>query len=248
MRFNSVGLPASCLAIFVFAGCKAEPAPGPLIIILADHYVSRDDFGADLRAQRADITDEEVNRQYETFLNDLKAVQSEQTAILRDLIREHGIRGVFKEGVTAANVERFHRRAAELAATRLADLQRRLDSDDFGQQALALVEIDAYERDLLQIGAAGRLVMENVCQVKPLVDEQLMQAANPANHGWRFDTPENDARERAMARRLVAAGPVTIAVVGQFHDLRAEIAAECPSCRVEVFMPLEIDRMNSIGK
>ena len=59
-------------------------------------------------------------------------------------------------------------------------------------------------------------------------------AADPAKLGWRFNGPENAAREAAMARRLIQAGPVAVAVLGQAHDLADEIKAACAACRVEV--------------
>ena len=91
-------------------------------------------------------------------------------------------------------------------------------------------------------------MMIQECDVLPLDDERLLEAANPEKLDWRFDGPENDAREQFMARQLVSAGPVAVAIVGQYHDLRAEIAAICPDCRVQVIMPMEIDRMNSVGR
>ncbi len=94
----------------------------------------------------------------------------------------------------------------------------------------------------------GRLMMIHECDVLPLDDEQLMEAANPEKLDWRFDGPEIDAREAFMARHLVSAGPVAVAIVGRYHDLRAEIAAICPDCRVQIIMPSEIDRMNGVGR
>lgn len=91
----------------VLAGCSRQPPPQRIVHILNYHYVSRDDFTADLRDQDPDVSDAEIGERYAAFLNDVEMVQNEQAVILRGLIREHGIRHVFVEGVTDENATRF---------------------------------------------------------------------------------------------------------------------------------------------
>lgn len=118
--------PAALLAVailaaaFTLTGCHAQPSP--LVIILADqHYVSRDDFAADLRSQDETISAAEIDRQFAAFLDTVESVQVEQAATLRGLMREHGIRQVFVEGVTESNVGAFRQAVDDL---RLIDFDR----------------------------------------------------------------------------------------------------------------------------
>lgn len=242
------------LLLLLVAGC--EPAPkspaGPLIIIVANvSFVSRDDFIADLAdARGGPASDEESDDlQFAAFLDDVEDIQREQVTILRDLIAEHGIKAVYLEGVTDANVDLFRSRVKELAEIDATALELALhNTDDFGERAAAMVSLEAYERDILETGAVGQLVMTGEIEVLPLDDEALMDAADPTKNGWRFDGADNDAREAAMVKRLLAGGPVVVVVLGQAHDLRSELVAACPTCRLEVEMPERIDKMNSVGE
>ena len=65
-----------------------------------------------------------------------------------------------------------------------------------------------------------------------------LDAADPTKNGFRFEGPENQAREVAMVRRLLASiEPVKVVVLGADHDLGNEIKAVCPSCRYERIEP-----------
>lgn len=46
-------------------------------------------------------------------------------------------------------------------------------------------------------------------------------------------------------QRLIAGGPVVVAVIAQADNLRDEIAAACPTCRVEVIVPERLDKIKS---
>lgn len=143
----------------------------------------------------------------------------------------------------------FRSRAKELAKIDAAALEVRLHNTvDFGERSAAMVNLEAYERDILQVGAVGQLMMTGEVDVLPLDDEALMDAADPTKNDWRFDGPENDAREAAMVKRLLSGGPVVVAVLGQAHELRNELAEACPTCRLEVVVPERLDKINSVGR
>lgn len=217
------------LLALLLAGCHAEPSP--LIIHLANtHFVSRDDFGADLRAQNDSIPEADIEARYAAFLDAVERLQNDQAWHLRELIRQHGIRQVFVEGVTEANVAAFRGKAEELADFDFDAVYRRMTADDteFADRALAIVEMDAFQSHKLQLGAVGQLLMAGDVDVLPLDDEALMDAADPTKNGWQFDGPENAAREAAMVRKLLAGGPVVVAVLGSGHDLADEIKAANP--------------------
>lgn len=219
--------------LLLATGCGHPPAK--IIHIANYHFVARDDFAADLRDQSADITDAEIDQQYAEFLDDVETVQNEQIAILRGLIREHGIKAVFMEGVTDENVAKFRATAKELPELDLPELHRQMkETEDFAEQALLLVTIDEHRAKLLELGAVGHLMRTGeLDDVLPLDDAYLMKAANPVKNGFRFDGEANEKRERAMARRLTDGGPVAVVILGGGHDLSKDLR----DYRFEVIVP-----------
>lgn len=218
------------IAAMTLAGCYAKPSP--LIIHLANtHYVSREDFAADLRCQGETIPDAELDSRYAAFLDAVERLQNEQAWHLRELIRQHGIQRVFVEGVTEANVATFRAKVEELADFDFDAVYRRMTADDtdFADRALAIVEMDAFQSHRLQLGVVGQLLMAgDKIEVAPLDDEALMAAADPQANGWKFDGPANDAREAAMAKRLLGGGRVAGCILGSAHDLAGELTAANP--------------------
>lgn len=231
-----IDLAAIVLITLASDGCHAQPSP--LVIILADqHYVSRDDFASDLRSQDEPISDAEIDRQYAAFLNTVESVQVEQAAMLRGLMREHGIRQVFVEGVTESNVAAFRQAVYDLRGFDFDRLHERLIDESFDSDERAALQdtINTLRARRLELGAVAQLMLaDEPIDVAPLDDDATLAAADPQANGWQFEGPANDAREAAMAGRLIEAGPVAVAIVGQGHDLRPEIKAACAGCRVDV--------------
>jgi hypothetical protein len=231
------------------SAADAEPSKR-IFHIRNTHYVSRDDYAADMRSQLKDpVADETINGWYDTFLDDLESLQVEQVTMLQDLIREHDVRAVFLEGVTDENLEAFRAKVQELKSTDPVDMERRLaNSKDEVAAALNQLRLNDRREDLLQVGAVGRLMMYGELQdVLPLDDTRLMEAANPvgADSSVIFDETANAAREGEMVRRLLSDGPVVVFVLGGDHDLRDEIKAECPGCAITVLTPEKFDSMNA---
>ncbi len=76
-------------------------SPERLIVHIRDwHFVSREDYAADLRDQNPNATDDDIDKAYQESVARTVAVQREQEAVLRHLIRRHGVRQVFLEGLT----------------------------------------------------------------------------------------------------------------------------------------------------
>lgn len=222
----------AAILLLLVIGCGQPPQK---IIHIADwHYVTRDDFAADLKAQ-GDISDEEIDRQYAEFLDSVESVQNEQATILRGLIREHGVKAVFMEGVTDENVATVRQVAEELPELDLPELHRQMvESEDFAERALLLVTIDGHRAKLLQLGAVGRLIRTGELEdVLPLEDHATWAAADPTKIGFEFGGTANAAREREMARRLKAGGAVVVVILGGGHDL----ADDLPGCRLEKIVP-----------
>jgi hypothetical protein len=115
--------PRGWLLLVLIAGCshpatKAEP-PKRLFHIRNTHFVTAEDFAADMRSQlKESVSDDTLNGWYDTFLDDVESLQDEQTAMLRDLIHEHGVQAVFLEGVTDDNVEAFREKVRQLKKSR----------------------------------------------------------------------------------------------------------------------------------
>jgi hypothetical protein len=74
-----------------------------IIHILNWHFVPRADFALDIRteAEKAGVTlsDDDVDRNWESFLGEVEAVQDEQMAVLRELAKSYGLKQVFIEGL-----------------------------------------------------------------------------------------------------------------------------------------------------
>jgi ribosomal silencing factor RsfS len=103
-----------------------------------------------------------------------------------------------------------------------------------------------HRQQLLQIGAAGRMLMSGeLAEVVPLEDEAAHKAANPVKKDGKvvLHVAQIEAREKAMVERLLAADePVAVIVLGAAHDLadqfegkRVEYKRIVPS-RVEYFL------------
>src|SRR5262249_41205661 len=90
-------------------------APARRIVHLRDwHLVPRDQYAAELRAARPGLSDSDVDRLYRELTLEVEAVQLEQMAFLRCLIRHHGLRRVCAEGLTERNLPDFRERVEAL--------------------------------------------------------------------------------------------------------------------------------------
>lgn len=231
------------LLIFVSLGMLAgcSPAPTERIIIVSDwHYVSRDLFAAELLNNTPWISDAEIDKWHSVLKDDVEKVQNEQVMILRGLIREHGIKVVFKEGVSEETLDTFRQHVREFPAdVDLSELQRRMEeTDDVAERALLLEAIDAYRTMRMQLGAVGQLLMSGELEdVLPLDDETWLLASDPMLNEFRFDSEANQEREREMVRRLIKGGPVVVAVLGGAHNLADKIKATCPRCVYQRITP-----------
>lgn len=224
--------------------------PTHRIIHLLDwHYVSKDDYAADLRSQAeagAPPTDAEIGQAYAEFLDEVEAVQAEQLAIMRHLIEHHGLRRVYVEGLTERDVVAWKAKLRGLkeVAAEMAELQavrdglaamvaedgndtsdgdsvvgiRNEDDRDFIRRVDALLE--QHRREMLQIGAPGRLyTIGELEDLLPLEDEAAYKAANPLGGTVRFDPAAIEARQDAMLGRMLGGGPFAFVVLGGANDL-----------------------------
>ncbi len=224
------------------------PAESPQhrIVHLKDwHFVSQELFAADLRFNNnTEIRDEEIERLYEQHLLEVELVQLEQMALLRCLIRHHGLQQVFCEGLAEedlviykAKLRVIRRMRQSISDVRddLHETERTLQQwSDEGQQDSAEHEqllarqqqlnsiVTAYRRELLQIGAVGRLLLnEELHEVSPLEDLEIHRRSNPATPDGRIELNREaiEARENAHVKKLLRREGLSLVVLGGGHNL-----------------------------
>lgn len=203
--------------------------PTKIIHILNWHYVDRDDFAADLRANSdKPISDEQVTKEYLSFLDDVREIQKQQMELLRTLIKKHELKAVYVEGLTEKN----HKGILEfLESMKKYERTRKPSEDRFDRQIEAL-----HQLSLLHVGAAPRLVMSGELKtILPAEDSTAMEAANPVRPDGTlvYDLKAATDREDAIARNLLKAEGVAVIVLGGGHDLADNIKRVGGSCRYE---------------
>lgn len=240
----------SCRIITLLAislvGCRQATPPTPagkVLHVCNWHFVPKEHFVADLRsANDVRFTEQELAAQYAVFLDEVEAVQREQVEELRKLIREHGLKHVWLEGLTESrmlNFEELINKMKSVEAKSIPRIQGELNkvteliaSLDTGSPDLAeakkaeakLVALLQLQRERrLRIGAAGLLYMNGELEhVMPLDDDVTFAKANPVTPGGTvvFDVSANEDREDAVARRLRdAKEQVAVIVLGGGHQL-----------------------------
>jgi hypothetical protein len=175
------------------------------------HLVDRDELAADLRDQFSGVTEEEIDAEYRGVLAAVRRIQSGQRRLLRWLGKYEDVRVVYLEGLT--------------------------DSDKVAYAAMIRL-VKTGKLDPTLIGATGQaLHLGYIDAVEPAEDEAAYLAADPfSGESVAFEGAANDARERAIVRRLVKSGPLSVVVLGAAHDLSQHVRAvgDCELLRVTV--------------
>lgn len=209
------------------------------IVHVADwHFVEKDRFADDLRSgSDQSISDEEIDRLHRDHLAEVEKVQRQQLVVLRILVQKHGLRQIWIEGLIDRDLLIFDAKISALRTVgqRLVDLRRQRDElldegepDEDVQKIIAGIEEveQQYRRDLLQIGAAGQLLLDGeIDAVLPLEDADAYAAANPVGDDGAvtLDQEKIEAREDAQVRRLLDAGPFALIILGGAHDLAGNV-------------------------
>ncbi len=201
-----------------------------IIHILNWHFVSFFDFEADLRTAEdlppltpeqilqppnLEPVPEKVAEKYEAFLADVEAVQVEQMALRRSLVKSHGLNAVFLEGIAQDEMPAFRKLLGQLARWKKPD----------GDGLLDMFLTDMHRLDTLEVGAGGRLMMAGELEVLPAEDAEAMKAANPVKDGKvQYDEAAIERREDAIVRNVLAAeSSVAVLILGGGHDLSDNI-------------------------
>ncbi|WP_417396888.1 hypothetical protein [Gimesia chilikensis] len=218
-----------CLLLLLLFPVTASAEPSKIIHILNWHYVDRDDFATELRANsEKPISEEQVNKEYLSFLDDVRTIQKQQMELLRTLIKKHKLKAVYVEGLTEEN----HKGILEfLESMKKYERTRKPPEDRFDR----LIEAQ-HQLDLLHVGAAPRLVMSGELKtILPAEDSKAMEAANPVRPDGTvvYDLKVATEREDAIARNLLKADGVAVIILGGGHDLTDNIKRAGGSCKYE---------------
>lgn len=237
----------------LFAGCSQVPAPTPpplprqALHVCNWHYVPKDHFAADLKSGEGQLSDEDLDAQYSEFLAEVEAVQAEQVAELRKLIREHNLKHVWLEGLTESRMQDFEELVRQAKAienenlpkvhaelSKVHELLANLESDspeaaearEVEGRLVALAQEQRERR--LRLGAAGLLYMTGeIERIVPLEDETAFAKANPVTSEVTvaFDDTANAERDAAIAQRIIDANePVSLIVLGGGHRLDGDLS------------------------
>jgi hypothetical protein len=90
-------------------------------------YVPPELFALDIRQHLGKtVSDEAIEKLYEKFLLEVELVQIEQVAILRCLVKHHGLRRVLTEGLTPQGMANFKEMVTALRDMngQVAEMQR----------------------------------------------------------------------------------------------------------------------------
>jgi len=188
--------------------------PKQIIIHLLNwHFVSNEDFAADLSDSSAGkLSEEEIEMRYLELLNDVDAIQKEQKQILRYLIKHHKVRTVYMEGLTEKNLSAFNSFIKTLREFEVPE----------GDGALDQFLKEQYRRDFLQMGAAAQLMISNeLNSMLPLENAEAFEKANPVGKDGkvRFDEAAEEKREDEMVKILLKGKGIKVIILGGGHDL-----------------------------
>ena len=204
--------------------------PSHRVVHLLDwHFVPKDRYAADLQSlSDKPLSDAEIEEHWQELLREVAAVQAEQLALLGLLIQRHGLRRIHMEGLTSRDMPIFdikvavvRKVGAEIAELR--DIVEDLGEEDAGRLVDQLESFEQQQqRDLLQLGAAGRLFTAGkIKEVAPLEEVASYEAADPVNEDGTviLDQDAIEARQTAQAKLLLADGEFALIVLGGAHDL-----------------------------
>jgi hypothetical protein len=204
------------------------PKPTYRIIQLRDwHYVPPELFALDMRQQLGkSVSDEAIEKLYEKHLLEVELVQIEQVAILRCLVKHHGLRRVLAEGLTPQGLATFKEIVAALRDMdgQVAEMQKmraKLKDD-----AAAIDEmVRDHRRRLLEYGAAVQLEVAHQVEVLPLDDGDLLERAKPVARNGKMqpDPASREARHDVQVKAAMKSGACSFIILGGDHDLSESV-------------------------
>lgn len=223
---------------------KSDKPTGRIIHLRDWHYVPKDLYALDMRqAHGRELSEQELDQLHQELLLDAEIVQLEQMALLRCLIKHHGLKRVHSEGFSPTELEAYREKIAVLKAMehdqipklrqQLEDVRQLIDTltgeanekaQGIERELVAL--LDAHNERMLEMGAAGRLLIAGELEeVLPLEVDGALERAKPITPDGSVRIEENklEVRHDAQLQELKKAGPVSVIVLGGAHDLTGSI-------------------------
>ena len=218
----------------------APQKPTARIVHLRDwHFVPKDLYALDMKqAHGRELTPEEIDRLHQELLLEVQLVQLEQMALLRCLIKHHGLKKVFAEGFSPSELVAYREKIGLLRSmekkqipeirTQLEEVRKlqdgttgKLSEEAQGIEKQLLALLDEHKHRLLETGAAGRLLISGELEdVLPLEGDGQMDAAKPITVDGKVqpDPVKIEARHDAQVKTVMKKGPVAVIVLGGSHD------------------------------
>jgi hypothetical protein len=272
-QINNVGSPVIDLLRGLPSVVQVEVGVAPKnptsrIVHLRDwHFVPKELYALDMKATLGrELATDEIDRLHQELLLEVELVQIEQMALLRCLIKHHGLKRVFSEGFSPKELEAYREKIGVLRAMereqipqirkQLEDVrklvegstgERKEKAQDIETQLVTM--LDEHKYRLLEMGATGRLLISGELEeVLPLDDAEALEKANPVSpSGVRLDHVKIEARHDAQVKTVMRAGTVTVAVIvlGGAHDLSASIRRASGNCE---YLRVTTKRFREIGE
>jgi hypothetical protein len=225
--------------------CVKVEKPTHRIIHLRDwHFVPKELLAIDMaQVHGKPLSQDEIDLLYEQHVLEVELIQFEQMAVLRCLIKYHGLKRVFSEGFSPGELENYKEKIVVLRAMekeQIPQIRKQLDdvrklmkgaSKERKEKTKAiegelLALLDGHMQRLLEMGASGRLLIAGELEdVLPLEDAASLEQAKPITPSGKMelDPKKVEARHDAQVRAAMKEGLVAVIFLGGAHDLTASL-------------------------
>lgn len=208
--------------------------PTHRIIQLRDrHFISKELFAIELRSSNSQpLSNEEIDRQYKEFFQEVDSIQEEQMELLRVLIKHHGLKQIHAEGFSEKDLPAYREKITavkDLQNNQIAKLKRQLAEvkdkptpEAHSIEAKILAMLEDFQIRLLEMGAAGRLLINGeIEEVLPIEDAETLEQANPITTDSKVQLDQAKITERhdAIVKNALKSGPMCLMILGGEHDL-----------------------------
>ena len=159
----------------VDVGVAAKKPTSRIVHLLDWHSVPKELYAIDMKqAHGRELTAEEIDQIHQELFLEVELVQLEQMAILRCLIKHHGLKRVFSEGFSTDELKTYREKVAVLRSMekeqiphlrqQLQEVRKLLGATAEKKEMAEVIEaqlvtmLDDHKHRLLEMGAAGRLL------------------------------------------------------------------------------------------
>lgn len=199
-----------------------------IIHLLNWHFVPFEQFSADLNGLRDEpLSEDELFDEFQTFRDEVQAVQDEQQKLVRDLIRKHKLQKLYCEGLTVEETGAYR----DFLATLKKHSERVNDGDTDIDRLLRW----QYRNDLLMVGVPGKLMMSGeLKEVLPTETNKSITDGAPfdAKGNVQLNEAQIEKREDVIVEHLLKGAPVVFVILGGSHDLSDNVPDDCEYIRV----------------